>query len=101
MSTLQKWYAEGKVYEGFVPCGAFSNSLSVTLREFLPDIMDMLVKKKWLYTTLMQDDKRKLNAGFPDKLVDTGDRVYHLNIEGIKKREDMGLEIMEKGLLGI
>ena len=101
LSTLQKWYAEGKVIEGFVLCGSFNNSISPPLREFLPDILDMLLKKKWLYTTVMQDDRRKLNGGFPDKYVDTGDLIYHLNIEGIKKREDMGLEVLEKGLVGL
>ena len=101
LSTLQRWYQDNKITEGFIQCGSLSNATSVTLREFLPDILDMLVDKKWVYTTIHQDDKRKLNGGFPDKYVDTGDIIYHLNIEGLRKREEMGLDILEKGLIGL
>jgi len=98
LATLQKWYAEGKVTEGFVLCGALNNHVSPKLRDFLPEITDMLLKRKWLFITKMAEDKRKLNGGFPDKYVDTGDLIYHLNIEGIKKRAAMSLDKLETGL---
>ena len=98
LTTLRKWYSEGKITEGFILCGALSNHVSPLIREFLPEIIDMLLDKKWLFTTKLLEDKRKLNGGFPDKYVDTGDLVYHLNLEGIKKRDSLNLDKMEKGL---
>jgi len=99
LNTVQKWYSSGKMYEGFVPCGALQNQLSTVVREDLTDIVDFLVEKRWLLKAKMTDEKRKLNGGFPDKLVDTGDVVFHLNIKGIKLREEMGLNSMEEAVL--
>lgn len=99
LSTLKGWYSKGKINEGFTQCAHFNNAFGLKMREFIPDIIDMLFEKKWLYTTIMSDDKRKLNGGFPDKYVSPGDIIYHLNIEGIHKREDMNLEAVEKGLV--
>lgn len=99
LTTVQKWYGANKVWEGFVLCGSLQNAISPGLREFLPDILDLLVDKGWLLTQRMTDDKRKLNGGFPDKLVDTGDIVLHLNVDGIKKREALGLDKIESTML--
>lgn len=99
LATLQKWYAEDKVREGIVHCAALSQQISTSLREFLPEILDLLVRKGWLFITIMEDEKRKLNNGFPDKFVSTGDLIYHLNVEGIKQREELGLDTIEKGML--
>ena len=85
LKAVQKWYEQGKVWEGFTLCGSLSNSVSASLRENLTDIVDMLLEKKWLVTTKMQDDKRKLNSGFPDKLVVPGELIFHLNLDGISK----------------
>jgi hypothetical protein len=99
LGTLKKWYSEGKIREGFVQCGAFSNNVSPSLREWLPEIIDLLLQKDWLFTTLMTDEKRKLNNGFPDKLVDKDDLIYHLNLDGIIKREELNLPVLEEGLM--
>ncbi len=99
LATLQKWYAAGKIWEGFILCGALQNSISPAIREFLPDIVDLLIEKRWLLPIKMNDEKRKLNGGFPDKLVDTGDIVLHLNVDGIKKREALGLDRLEAGMI--
>lgn len=98
LSTLTAWYDDRKIYEGFVPCGALNNYVSPSLREFMPDIIDLLTRKKWLITTTMTDSRRKLNGGFPDKYVDTGDTIFHLNRDGIQRRQDMNLESLEKAV---
>lgn len=111
VATLQRFYSEGKIYEGFVTGGDFRNCISTPLREHIGDIMDLLVKKKWVYTTIMTQDmvedivgegggkSRKLNGGFPNKLVNVGDKIFHLNIEGITKRARMGLDAIESGIV--
>jgi hypothetical protein len=85
IATIIKWYDSGKVTEGFVVQGDFKNFIYSGLRDSVPDTIDMLVDKGWLYLTRMSDQKRKLNGGFPNKLVDTGDFIYHLNKEAILK----------------
>ena len=99
LATLKAKYTMGILDEGFVQCADFRSFFRDTLREFIPDIIDMLLEKKWLYITTMTDDKRKLNGGKPDKLVSPGETIYHLNVEGIRKREEMGLDSLEKSLI--
>jgi len=101
LTTIQKWYSAGKIWEGFVMCGALQNSISPSIREFVPDILDLLVEKRWLLPIQMTDDKRKLNGGFPDKLVDKGEIVLHLNLDGIKQREALGLDGLEETMMNI
>jgi len=101
LSTIKKWYSSGKMWEGFTVCGAFQNCVGVAIREFIPDIVDLLTEKNWLLPIKMTDSKRKLNGGFPDKLVDTGDIVYHLNVDGIEKRIALGLDSLENTMLNI
>ena len=89
-------YEKGTLYEGFVNQGDFRNSFSNTYRDDLPQIVEFLLDKKWLFATKHNGEKRKLNAGFPNKLVDEGDMILHLNIKGINKRLAMGLDKIEK-----
>lgn len=81
---LLKWYKTGKIYEGFVECGALKSSLSPSYRDQVGELLELLVEKGWVYITSMTDSRRKLNGGFPDKFVEQGDKIYHLNVEGIK-----------------
>lgn len=83
-STILKWYDSGRVTEGFVLQGDFKNYITDSLRPCLNEVVDLLVDRGWLYLKRFAEPKRKINGGFPNKLVDTGDLVYHLNVEGIK-----------------
>lgn len=80
---IAKWYLSGKIVEGFVIQGDFKNHIYKGLRDDLPDLMDVLVEKGWVYVSQWEESKRKLNGGFPNKIVDTGDFVFHLNVTGI------------------
>ena len=95
INVLQKMYDSGKIYEGFVNQGDFRNSISVTYRDDLPSLIDFLLAKRWIFATKHQGVKRKLNAGFPNKLVEEGDMVLHLNVRGINKRTAMKLNTIE------
>jgi len=100
VTRLENLYAQDKIFEGFVIQGDFRNSLSVGVRNDLPFIMDFLLEKKWVYTTKHVGERRKLNYGFPNKIVDTNDLIYHLNVKGIEKRKGMNLEHIESGMQG-
>ncbi len=98
LEKLKEWYADGQIIDGFVDCGYLQNKFSVTLRPILTDCLMLLLKKDWLYVTVWEDDPRKLNGGFLDKVVKPGDYVYHLNVKGMKKYDDMRLKAIESSL---
>lgn len=100
LNAITKWYDTGKVFEGFVPQGDFKNYVYEGLRSDIPDLIDLLVDKGWLYLTRHSDQKRKLNGGFPNKLVDTGDFIYHLNKDGIRNYKMTCTADQIKGLHG-
>ena len=95
LTRLKTLYANGKITEGFVVQGDFINNFSVAIRSDFHAVIDFLHEKKWLYTSIHRGERRKLNNGFPNKLVDPGDLVYHLNVNGINKRADMELNKIE------
>ena len=97
VNRLIDFYHRGRILEGFVIGGSFRNHFAVGVRLDLPTIVDFLLDKGWLYTSVWDKEKRKLNGGdVTDKLVDMGDIVYHLNLKGIQKRKQMGLDEIEK-----
>lgn len=99
LEKLKDWYADGQIVDGFVDCGHLQNKFTAAIRPVLTDCLMLLLKKDWLYVTVWEEDPRKLNGGFLDKVVKPGDYVYHLNVKGIKKYDDMRLNSLEKALM--
>jgi hypothetical protein len=95
LDKLKEWHVAGYIQEGFTDCGHLSNRFSPTIRPHLTECLQLLASKNWLHVTMWDSEPRKMRGGFLDKIINPGDIVYHLNMEGIRKREQLELDKTE------